>query len=301
MASGLTLEQLRVLVSVADLGSFSATARQLGRAQSAISQTVKAMEDIQQVKLFDRSRRTPCLTPTGEMLVAQARRIVEQANFFERTTASVAAGVEAHLGVVIDSLTPTVPVIESLKLLRSAFPQLSLTIFTESYSGGVRRLRNQSANVAICTLTPVVTQDLQAHPLTTIELVPVAAPTHPLAKEHAITRERLAEHVQLVLTEPQSPDREEFSVVSPQVWRFLDASHRLEFLLAGFGWCNMPLHLVSSYLAAGGLVRLPIDDLAISPGALTIYAVHERARPLGTAAAKLVEHLTAATWGSHSA
>ena len=44
MLDPLTLDQLRVLVSVAEEGSFSAAARRLGRVQSAISQAVHALE-----------------------------------------------------------------------------------------------------------------------------------------------------------------------------------------------------------------------------------------------------------------
>jgi len=56
MALGsLSLDQLRVLVTIADLGSFSAAARKLRRAQSAISQAVATLEALQGVRLFDRS------------------------------------------------------------------------------------------------------------------------------------------------------------------------------------------------------------------------------------------------------
>jgi hypothetical protein len=36
---------------------------------------------------------------------------------------------------------------------------------------------------------------------------------------------------------------------------------------------------------------LPIDDPAILPGAIPVYAVHQRNRPLGTAARSLLEQL----------
>ena len=43
------------------------------------------------------------------------------------------------------------------------------------------------------------------------------------------------------------------SVVSHRVWRFVDIVRRLEFPLAGFGWCTMPLRLVQAHLAEGAL------------------------------------------------
>jgi DNA-binding transcriptional LysR family regulator len=54
MIDPLTLDQMRVLVAVAETGSFSAAARKLGRVQSAISQAVRTMEQALRLTLFDR-------------------------------------------------------------------------------------------------------------------------------------------------------------------------------------------------------------------------------------------------------
>jgi DNA-binding transcriptional LysR family regulator len=97
--------------------------------------------------------------------------------------------------------------------------------------------------------------------------------------------------VQLVLTDPEDQGGPSYSVVSSRVWRFIDLARRLEFLLAGFGWSTMPLHLVEPHLRNGDLKRLPIDDPAILPGSLPIYAVHQRNRPLGAAAQSLLHNL----------
>ena len=65
MIDPLTLDQMRVLIAVAETGSFSAAARKLGRVQSAISQAVQAMEQALRLTLFDRSREDPVLTDAG--------------------------------------------------------------------------------------------------------------------------------------------------------------------------------------------------------------------------------------------
>ena len=59
MIGNLTLDQLRVLVTIADTGSFSAASRELRRAQSAISQAVANLEGVQGVELFDRRGHRP--------------------------------------------------------------------------------------------------------------------------------------------------------------------------------------------------------------------------------------------------
>ena len=83
MLGNLSLDQLRVLVTIADTGSFSAAGRELRRAQSAISQAVATLESLQGVVLFDRSGRQPRLTEVGQVLVDQARLVLVGAARFE--------------------------------------------------------------------------------------------------------------------------------------------------------------------------------------------------------------------------
>ena len=292
MLGTLTLDQLRVLVTIDETGSFSAAGRKLQRAQSAISHAVQTLEQMQRVQLFDRSGRAPVLTEAGRALVAQARQVLRQADLFERSASAIAEGLEPELTFAVDGMVPTVPVIDGLGALQRRFPDLAVTLFTEALGGAERRVRAGAATLGLCVMLPNQAQDLQAYPVTSIELVPVAAPTHPLAAEkRKLEREVLAEHVQLVLTDPESTGGPSYSVVSPRIWRFVDLGRRLDFLLAGFGWATMPLHLIEGHLAAGRLKRLPIKDPAVLPGAIPIYAAHQKNHPLGIAAKFLLSQL----------
>jgi DNA-binding transcriptional LysR family regulator len=294
MLGTLTLDQLRVLVTIEDTGSFSAAGRKLQRAQSAISHAVQSLETMQRVQLFDRSARAPVLTEAGRALAAQARQVLRQAELFERTASAISGGLEPELTFAVDNMVPSDPVIRSLAALQNRYPDVAVTLFTEALGGAERRVRSGAAALGLCLLFPNQAQDLQAYPLTSIELVPVAAPHHPLAAEtRPLEREVLAEHVQLVLTDPENQGGPSYSVVSSRLWRFVDLGRRLDFLLGGFGWATMPLHVVNEHLLAGTLKRLPIDDPAILPGAIPIYAVHQRNRPLGVAAMSLLEDLRA--------
>jgi DNA-binding transcriptional LysR family regulator len=297
MIGSLTLDQLRVLVAIEESGSFSAAGRRLRRVQSAISHTVQGLEDAQGVQLFDRSTRTPRLTAAGRTLVEQARQVLRQAAVFERTAQAMASGLEPELSLAIDSFAPTPPVIRSLAGLRARYAELPVTVFTEGLGAAERRVREGSATLGLCALMPAAVQDLQAAPLTKVSLVPVVAPTHPLASEsRTLTRDVLAEHTQLILTDPLQRPGPSYSVVSRHVWRFVDIARRLEFLLAGFGWGTMPLHLVKPHLDAGSLVALDVQDPGVLPGSLGLYAIHDRQRPLGMGARWLLEDLQRQSW-----
>ena len=295
MIGNLTLDQLRVLVAIADEGSFSAAGRKLFRAQSAISQAVATLEEAHGVTVFDRTGHRPRLTDVGRVLVAQARVVLAGANRFEAMAAATRQGIEPELAVAIDPLVPTTAFIDSLHALRLEFPNLALSFSTEGLGGAERRLRRGEAALAFCILLPTVPEDIAALPLFGIKLVPVVAIDHPLARlDRAATRADLDEHVQLVLSDPSAPDGPSYGVMSTKAWRFVELGRRLDFLLAGLGWCRMPEHLVAPRLAEGRLVPLAIeDDPAQAAGDLTIYASHMRGRSLGRAGTWLLEELKA--------
>jgi DNA-binding transcriptional LysR family regulator len=297
MLGAFTLDQLRMLVAVEETGSFSAAGRRLRRVQSAVSHAIHSLEEIQQVKLFDRSGHVPRLTDAGRILAAQARQVVRQAELFDSKAGAIAAGLEPELTLAFDSIIPAEPVIRSLGGLQAEFPDLSVTVYTEAIWGGDRWVRDGSVMLALCALYPTSAQQLQAYPLMSMTLVPVVAQGHPLAREtRPLTRDILAEHVQLILTNPHDPGGPTQSVVSSRIWRFVDLARRLEFLLAGFGWGTMPLHIVESYIKSGLLKRLDIDDPGVLPGSIPLYIVHARTRPLGRAARWLLDHLRQQVW-----
>lgn len=293
MPSRPTVDQLHVFVTVAEAGSFSGAGRRLHRAQSAISQSVATLEAAQGVLLFDRSGHRPWLTETGRALLIQARSDLEGVGRFEAAASATREGTEPELTVAIDPLVPTSALISSLQALRLAFPHLAVSFSTEGLRGAERRLRRGEAALAFCSFLPDVPDDIASLPLLGVRLVPVVAPAHPLAGlGRAATRTELREHVQLVLSDPAEPDGPSHGVISTNIWRFVDLAQRLEFLVAGLGWCRMPEDLVRPLVADGRLVPLRIEDEhATAPGALMVYAAHMRERALGRAGAWLLDDL----------
>ena len=286
MIDPLTLDQMRVLVAVAETGSFSAAARRLRRVQSAISQAVQAMETTLGVPLFDRSTRTPTLTDAGAAIVGDARAIIASATALRARAQSIAEDLEAELTLAVDATFPMPLLMKSLEALRGAFPQLPATVFTEALGGAEETLRSGAARMGIYPLRDRPTPDISAEFLTQVALVPVVAASHPLAlAPEPIRRETLEPHVQLVLT-----GRTAFAqnlrggIISHHVWRFADLATRLEFLLAGFGWCK-----IEALVAGGRLKRLVIAEE--QPIAFRLYVVSERGREFGRAGRWLVADL----------
>jgi DNA-binding transcriptional LysR family regulator len=292
MFDPLTLDQMRVLVAVAETGSFSAAARKLGRVQSAISQAVQTMEQALQLTLFDRSRKTPTLTDLGAAVLEDARAVLARTHALQARARGMRDDLEPELTLAVESAFPMPLLMKSLEALRGAFPALPATLFTEGLGGARETLMSGDARMAIYPIPGGPTPDLQAEFLARIALAPVAAADHPLARlGRAARREDLEAHVQLVLTGRNAYAQSlRGGVVSPHIWRFVDQTTRLEFLLSGFGWCNMPLHLIEEHVAAGRLARLEILH-GDPPPEFPLYVVSTRARPLGRAGRWLVADL----------
>lgn len=290
MLDRLTLDQLRTLIAVADNGSFSAAARSLKRVQSATSQTIQALEATLGIALFDRSGKAPILTEAGRALLEDARRLVAGAGALRARAERIASDVEPELTLAVEAMFPNAVLMDSLRALTASFPELPVTVFTESLGGAEQRLRDGAARLGFFPPRPMP-GDFTTEFLAPVTMIPVVATTHPLAgAKPPIDRTVLEDQLQLVLTDrTQITARFSGGVISRRIWRFADLGTRLEFLLAGFGWCNMPLHLVADHIAEGRLKRL---RLAENDGwSFPIHIVHERSRPPARAGRMLIADL----------
>ncbi|MCB1486441.1 MAG: LysR family transcriptional regulator [Bauldia sp.] len=291
MLDSLTLDQLRVLVAVSENGSFSAAARSLGRVQSAISQSVQSLESALGTTLFDRSGRVPKLNDAGRVILADARRLLGEASTLKARAEAIANDIEAELTLAVDAIFPIGVLTASLKDLAETFPNLPVTLFTEGLGGAEQRLRDGTARLGLYVPHGIIGENRETEFLVTIPTVPVASVDHPLAAiDGPIDRETLEQSVQLVLTD-RTPVSEGLSggIISHRTWRFADLTTRLDFLLAGFGWCHMPWHMVRQDIAGGRLKQLNLRERTRHE--FPIHVIHERGRPPGRAGRWLIDRI----------
>jgi DNA-binding transcriptional LysR family regulator len=285
-----TLAQLEVFRAVADAGTFSEAARRLGCTQSAVSYAIATLEGALGVALFDREGRRPALTDAGRVLLSDARAVDRQVERLIGRAASLNARVEAELAVVVDVMFPTDRLVDALRETLTRFPEVGVRIRTEALGVVPEVVLVGDADLGICP-PPDVPEALDARPVGAIELVPVAAPAHPLGEQRELSLDDLLPHVQIVLSArpagASGPDR---GVFSARTWRVGDLGLRRELVLAGFGWAAMPRHTVAADLEAGRLVPLAIAGWD-KPRRLGVVAVTRKASPPGPAGRDLLDRL----------
>ena len=257
-----TLDQLRLFIAVAEQGSFNAAARQLGRAISAVSYGVANLEAQLGTVLFERQGSSkPVLTDAGKALLANARAVADEVDALLLRARSQQQGLESELTLVVDVMYPSAALSAVLRGFQTAFPTVDLRLHVEALGAVAGMVRDRQADLGIGGPVAAELPELERMALSSVALVPVAAPGHPLARMATITPGASRKHLQLVLTD-RSPLTEgrDFSVLSPRTWRLADLGAKHALLLEGIGWGNMPDHAVAHDLAAGRLVRLAIPD-----------------------------------------
>src|ERR1700743_2420568 len=84
----MTFEQMRIFLEAAHFGSFTHAAARLGLTQSAVSVSIKKLEEKHDVSLFDRSGRRLLLTEAGQVLLNEAERILRDVELTVRRVES---------------------------------------------------------------------------------------------------------------------------------------------------------------------------------------------------------------------
>lgn len=257
-----SLDQLRIFLAVAQEGSFNRAAAQLNRALSVVSYGISTLEAQLGVTLFDREgSRRPTLTEAGHALLAEARAVCDAAESLVAKVRSLHQGLEAALSLAVDVMVPGAVVAQILRDFQRMFPTVSLRLNVEALGAVAALVLDGQADLAIAGPVIVNRPELQRQAVGSVEMVPVAAPDHPLARMAAIPPGESAGHLQLVLSD-RSPLTEgrDFSVVATRSWRLADLGAKLDLLREGIGWGNMPRHAVAGDLARGTLIELVLPE-----------------------------------------
>lgn len=295
---GLSLDQLRVFVAVVETGSFSAAARALNRAQSAVTYAIQKLEQQVGTEVFDRSAYRPTLSRAGRILLPQARRIVEDVGRFRAVAQTMARGMEAEVGLLVAAAVPMGLLTPALSAFRDAFPTVQLRISTLPFSMAFGRkvpgAQPGEADLRVL-LDFLLPEDLARRTIAEVELAAVVATSHPLAALGApLDEDAVRDHVQIVLSErAEARPGEDRRVVALRVWRVTDPAIQHALIRDGLGWGSLPLPQVAEDLASGRLRRLAFTD-TVSARPLTrlpIAVVHRRDEPLGPAGTWLFARL----------
>lgn len=285
---------MATFVRVAQLGSLSAAARDLGLTQPAVSQQVAALERRLGVRLLNRSTRRLALTEAGERYHAQARRILEAVAEAEDGLAEASDALSGSLRVHAPAGLGQAHLAPILIGFQRRHPDLSVELIADDRYAD---LIGEGVDVAI-RLGALASPGLVARRLATLRRILVAAPGYVAAQGSPETPEELARHPHVRFSWAASGDA--VPLVGPDGplevrvrSRFLanNAFVLIEAIRAGIGIGGAQLPLVQPLLDQGALVRV-MRDYAYAP--LEVHAVYPSGRFVPRRVRAVVDHLAAA-------
>lgn len=263
----MTLDQLRVFVEVAERGHVTRAAEALRMSQSAASAAIAALEDLYQVRLFDRVGRGIHLTEPGRIFLREARAVLDRASMARSVLQDLAGCPPGPIALAASQTIATYWLPRRLAAFHSANPRVRLDVV-------IRNTREVETAVADGEVSMGLVEGPTQHPAlvrTHLDhdqmVLVVAADRAPLPIGPSGKPDPRA--LNWVIREPGSGTRRGFEDwvgqqgLSPEdlnIFLVLPGNEAVrEAVEAGVGATIISRHVVASAITAGALVEIPIE------------------------------------------
>ncbi|MFD2468041.1 LysR family transcriptional regulator [Amycolatopsis silviterrae] len=271
---------MRTFVRVAESGSFSAVARDLGVGQPTVTRHVSELEDALGVAVFSRTTRSISLTEEGRRYYARATeilRLVEQAGQEIEDAKTEASG---KVRISCSAFFGVMHLSRLIFAFQDRYPDIRVDfVLTDERSDLIR----DGVDLAI-QIGPQPDSELRLRPLGVAHQILVAAPAYlarrgtprspeDLSGHDVIRRTSVARSHELTLLDEQGTAR--VATFTPR----LRVDHGLaarEALVAGRGVSPVPRWLVDDLLRDGAL-EVVLPEYRCAPLPLNLLMVPERA------------------------
>ncbi len=271
-AHALTPDALAMMDTIGRTGSFAAAARELGKVPSALTYSVRQLEEALDVLLFDRSSRQAQLTAAGSELLHEGRRLLQEMDAVANRVRRVASGWETQLSISVEDIlsAPTIfDMVQSFCDVRvpglvavgpnGSGPATRLRLRTDVLTGTWEALVTGQVDLAIGVSAQHVNPGgIELRPLGEVPFVFCMAPHHALARvQEVLTDAQLVHHRAVAVAD--SAQRLAPMTVNllpgQDVLTVPNMRHKLEALLRNLGCGYVPEPLARPHLDAGHLVQ----------------------------------------------
>jgi DNA-binding transcriptional LysR family regulator len=168
------LSELRIFCRVAELGSFTRAADQLGMAKGRVSTVVRALEGKVGGRLLQRTTRSVRLTPEGELFLVRCKELLTDAEQLQGMFQLAAGEIRGRVRIDMPSLFAQELLMPHLPALLVAHPQLDLGISTNDRRVDMVR----EGFDALIRIGPLPDSDLVARPLGLMDMANLASPAY---------------------------------------------------------------------------------------------------------------------------
>jgi DNA-binding transcriptional LysR family regulator len=269
------LGQLEVFLAVAREGRFSRAAEKLYRTQSAVSQTIRKLEEELGEPLFDRSSREGVLTDAGTVLREYAEKLLNLRGDAHEALVELRSLHKGKLVIAANELT-SLYLLPVLAEFRRLHPMIRITVQRSLGSQIPGDVLRHNVELGVLTYDP---QEPLLHSVVVYldELAFVVPPTHPLASAGQVSIRQLGAESFVAHIVP-SPYRDKVIQAFRRHKTPLHMDVELptlqaikRFLVMGNGVALVPEISVEGELARGELVRIQVRELQLHRKLRLVY------------------------------
>jgi DNA-binding transcriptional LysR family regulator len=261
------LENWRVLDAVITYGGVSQAGAHLHRTQSAISYSLKKLEEQAGVALLTLTGRKLQLTAAGHQLLQEARQILQRMALLDQQTSLLAQGIESTLTIAVEQIAPSKPILDVLQRIQQHYPHINIQWHDVVLSETDSAFSQFDADLMISTHVPVNHTGIT---WTDVSLAAVAAPHHPLAQLNKPTLSDLTHHTQAVIRDKGETKRDIGWLASPKRWTVDHITKAKELVTSGLAYAWLPSHLVEPCVLLGNICYLPLQEGARHQATLSL-------------------------------
>ena len=258
MPPRLTLDALAALDAIDRQGSFAAAASELHRVPSALSYTMRTLEEDLGVRLFDRSGRKAALTDAGRALLQDGRQLLALASDLECRVQQVAKGWEVELRIAVDNLLPAESLLDLVQEFDKQRSGTRLRLSYEVLGGTWDALVSGRADLALgAGGDPPSLSGFSVREINRVRFLFCVAPTHPLARAaEPLSPAQIAAHRAVAVgdTSRNAPPRSAGLLAGQATLVVPDFTAKVHAQRSGIGVGYLPEALARQEEAAGRLV-----------------------------------------------
>jgi DNA-binding transcriptional LysR family regulator len=283
----ITLDQWGALVAVVEAGGYAPASSRLHRTQSTVTYTIKKLEDLLGVKVFELQGRKAALTPIGQVLYRRGKALLEEAGRVERAAADLARGWEPEIRLAVDIVFPTWLLLECCAAFSAERPDIRLELIESVLGGTEEALTGGRVDLAIGGVVP---GGFLGDPLMQVRFVCAAAPSHPLHQlGRELTLDDLRAHRHLVVRDSGALRSRSGGWLNEKRWTMSHKATSIRAACMGLGFAWYPEENIREELASGRLAPLPLAEGGERYA--TLYLVYADAETAGPGARRLAEIL----------
>jgi DNA-binding transcriptional LysR family regulator len=264
-APKISLDQWRALQAVVESGGYAQAAEALHKSQSTVTYAVQQIQRLLDVKVFEIRGRKAVLTAAGQVLYRRAATLLEEAAMLERGAAEMAADWQPEIRIAVEVIFPTWLLLEALADFARERPATRIEIYETVLEGTREMLAEGRVDLAIGGAGDPRSA---ARPLMTVNVIPVAAPLHPLHQLGRPLGERDLRRYRRILIRDTSTQRKQEVAGVDLRWTVTNKATALRALTMGLGFSWVPEENVFEELRAGTLKKLPLRDAGPRTGQL---------------------------------